>query len=516
MLRKHQIEMMGVCKEILAGKPINTVIASVTPGGGKSLLPVILTEMLITKVADKLLWVVPRNSLKYQGEGDFINDIVPTKHRLRAANGNEHDITRGYSGYITTYQAIGQNPEIHAIETAKQRYIVFLDEPHHVSEDSSWEKALKLIIENSILTIYASGTLSRGDGQKIAFLDYAGHHVDLGDKDRIRIIKYSRTDALSENSIVPVKFHTLDGSAEWSEKGVVKKTEKLSTTYEDKGKALFTALSTEYAYQLLNTCIHHWKESRKTFPGRLLIVAPNIEIAKEYHSYLGQQNIPSLIATSEDSPSARKAIESTRKGVVAVLVTVAMAYEGLSIKQITHIACLTHIRSVPWLEQCFARANRTCEGKTSGFVFGPKDTRFLEAIWTIENEQLLALKDKDEREKEEGPEEKGSGSGGNKGWEPLKSSVLGHISEEVTGPDLPEYTHDDIPPSVQETILRTQIRRLRSVVLNRTRAGNSLSTARVFDRTARKAGGGRKLSLMDLDELYRAWRAVDERFGGKL
>ena len=141
MLRKHQLEMVEICKEILAGKPINTIIASVTPGGGKSLLPVILTELLIPRIADRILWVVPRNSLKYQGECDFINDMVPTKHRLRAVNGNGPDPARGFSGYITTYQAIGHNPGLHVKETSRKRYIVFLDEPHHISEDSSWETA---------------------------------------------------------------------------------------------------------------------------------------------------------------------------------------------------------------------------------------------------------------------------------------------------------------------------------------------------------------------------------------
>src|ERR1035437_8478525 len=35
-----------------------------------------------------------------------------------------------------------------------------------------------------------------------------------------------------------------------------------------------------------------------------------------------------------------------------------MAYEGLDCKPITHIACLTNIRSKPWIEQMLARATR--------------------------------------------------------------------------------------------------------------------------------------------------------------
>ena len=41
-----------------------------------------------------------------------------------------------------------------------------------------------------------------------------------------------------------------------------------------------------------------------------------------------------------------------------MLVTVGMAYEGMDAPEVSHIACLTQIRSVPWLEQMVARATR--------------------------------------------------------------------------------------------------------------------------------------------------------------
>ena len=45
-------------------------------------------------------------------------------------------------------------------------------------------------------------------------------------------------------------------------------------------------------------------------------------------------------------------------GKLDVLVTVAMAYEGLDIPAVSHLICLTRIRSTPWIEQMTARANR--------------------------------------------------------------------------------------------------------------------------------------------------------------
>ena len=42
----------------------------------------------------------------------------------------------------------------------------------------------------------------------------------------------------------------------------------------------------------------------------------------------------------------------------SVLVTVAMAYEGLDAPEVAVVAALTHVRSRPWLEQMVARATR--------------------------------------------------------------------------------------------------------------------------------------------------------------
>jgi superfamily II DNA or RNA helicase len=62
--RRHQRETVEVCREILEGRPVREIILSVTPGGGKSFVPVIIAENLTPAIAEKICWVVPRNSLK--------------------------------------------------------------------------------------------------------------------------------------------------------------------------------------------------------------------------------------------------------------------------------------------------------------------------------------------------------------------------------------------------------------------------------------------------------------------
>jgi hypothetical protein len=43
-LRRHQRETVEVCREILEGKPIREIILSVTAGGGKSFVPVVIAD----------------------------------------------------------------------------------------------------------------------------------------------------------------------------------------------------------------------------------------------------------------------------------------------------------------------------------------------------------------------------------------------------------------------------------------------------------------------------------------
>ena len=363
-LRKHQRETVEVCREILNGRPVREIIMPVTPGGGKSFVPVILAENLIPAIAEKICWVVPRNSLKYQGEGEFCDPRWGTAKRIRAACNGE-DLTRGLAGYVTTYQAVGQNPECHAAEFRRRKYILILDEFHHVAEGSEWHKALAPLVKSAVLVILASGTLSRGDGERIAFLGYAGGGPFLGELTTRRVITYSRGEAIADGAILPVRFNLVDGDSEWEEADGRRNTSKLSG--EESAKALFTALRTEFANGLMDMSLREYRlHLDEGWGAKMLVVAPNIKIAKAYYDYLKIKGYSSRIATSEDTPAAKLDIKDFKKCAFNILVSVAMASEGLNVPNVSVICFLTNIRSVPWIEQCVARANRIARQEGSG------------------------------------------------------------------------------------------------------------------------------------------------------
>jgi superfamily II DNA or RNA helicase len=519
-LRKHQRETVEVCREILAGKPISEVILSVTPGGGKSFVPVILAENLIPAIAEKICWVVPRNSLKYQGEAEFLSPYWGTARRARAAE-NGTDLSRGCDGYLTTYQAVGADPECHAAEFRRHRYILFLDEFHHVAEGSEWHLALRALVCNAVLVVKASGTLSRGDGGRIAFLEYGGTGPVLTDTTLRRVIAYSRSEAVRDGAILRMEFKTVDGEAEWEEQDGHRDTSLLSG--EEPAKALFTALRTGFATELIDTALFDFEQqiTAGDYPeARMLVVAPDIEIAHVYKNHLERLGHTGnrlwgdrvQIATSDDTPAARRTIADFKRGVCRILVTVAMAYEGLNVPEISVICCLSHIRSVPWLEQCFARGNRPAPGKRRSVVYAPADHHFRRAVRMIQAEQAVPLANPDNQLELPGgePGEEREGGGEGRPWIiPVGSAA--HVEGKPEEP--PGKAPPPCPPSEAEGILRKNIHGIITAYLDAQRPGSKQAHSRIFYRRM-KLVIDKPIADMNQGELEKVWMWARKEYGG--
>lgn len=507
----HQSAMSDLAQRIKAEAPIREIFASVTPGGGKSALPPILADTLIGNGFDSIVWVVPRNSLRSQGEADYGSWAKRT--RIRAAD-NEGDPRRGLSGYVTTYQAIVANPELHQKALRYSQYILFLDEPHHIQAGGAWDKAIRPLVDGAGLVVYASGTFARGDGQRIAGLEYGFDGLpDFTSRPGSALIEYTRGDALREGAILPVSFRYLDGRTEWEEDGELRSADSLEAG-DYSPAALFTALRTEYALQLLDETVSDWKRQREeVYPnGKLLVVSPNIKLAEVYRDHLHRRRIDSLIATSADDRQAQEAI-ARFKGLASpstdILVTVAMAYEGLSVPAVSHIACLTHIRSVPWLEQCFARANRVAQGKVGGYIYGPNDPRFRAAIRAIEAEQVQALRESDAQNDMDESEEGGTGNARQR-IQPLRSEAIGcgpmPLFDEAPPPD------GGLPSSQAEKLLRHEIDRHIEIVVGRRRPGSRAALNTVIMKTLKNLVGGKSRGELTVEELTAQWVELKRRW----
>src|SRR3712207_9425667 len=87
------------------------------------------------------------------------------------------------------------------------------------------------------------------------------------------------------------------------------------------------------------------------------------------------------LATSSERDAAEALAAFRLTPEPSILVTVAMAYEGLDAPEVAVVAALTHIRSRPWLEQMVARATRVDPNAGAyeaqqALVFHPDDPLF--------------------------------------------------------------------------------------------------------------------------------------------
>ncbi|KMO22758.1 restriction endonuclease subunit R [Methylobacterium platani JCM 14648] len=424
---------------------VSDILAAVTPGGGKSLLPVIAASRLIAAgLVDRVVWVVPRDSLRLQAEEAFADPAwrAALGHALsvRAAD-NSPDPSRGLSGYVTTYQAVAAAPALHLAEMRRHRTLLVVDEVHHLpaladgdrggeaakSEAAAWSQALLPLFRAARLRLLLSGTLERADGRRILWLPYRtenGAPVPDIEAPGWAVIGYSRAEALAEKAVLPVNFGALDGEASWLEGGRTSGQARVgphrlsgpgpSATTRP---ALFTALRTGFARDLLREAFFATRRLRAERRrkrglaagdavrglGKLLVVAPDQASAQSYHAMIqawmpeeqARRDVRIATSAEADAHAALAAFRLTPEP--AVLVTVAMAYEGLDAPEVAVVAALTHIRSRPWLEQMIARATRVDPhagdyADQHALIFHPDDPLFARFRARIETEQATATR----------------------------------------------------------------------------------------------------------------------------
>lgn len=342
-------------------------------------------------------------------DSPFADDDMWERQRIRVST-NEANPSRGLTGFATTFTALSvDSTQITASDFGRHGYILVEDECHHVASQSPFHRGIQPLRDRCRLHVMMSGDLDRGDKKPIAGLEEFYVRGDDGrltlrlcDTDDTRIIQYGRVDALKERQILPLHFEHLDGAARWIDSnGFEHSVESLASLDEDSGSGLFAAMHTPYAMALLDECIADWKIKKDANPrSKLLVIAPTIALAKKYLAYVHSLGLKAKIATNDDSDAARKAIRQFKmvgtQGVIDILVTVAMAYEGLDVPPVTHLACLTHIRSVPWIKQMFARAIRVDHGagpyeSQVAVAFLPDDPAMREVIALIRSEQAAVV-----------------------------------------------------------------------------------------------------------------------------
>ena len=464
-LRSFQAELDEACQRIADGsRSARQIILSVTPGGGKQAAAVITAARLIPSVADAFCWVVPRLSLQRQAEEAFqstyFRELLGHRQSIRQST-SEIDPCRGLTGFVTTYQSLPSSIAL-PDEFRRKRYVLFLDEPHHVADDRAWREALVPLVERAAVVVLASGTLRRHDGGSIAFLPYyekvEGEWVpDLRGDAKTIAIQYSRREALQEHAIKPLQFHFQDVTGRWLDTtGVERHVERLSQAQKDDARhGLWTALKTEAADGILAAGIGDWQQYRTVNPrAKVLIVVHGQAEARRVVQALQRRGIERVgVAVSDDGAKAEAEIVRFKRHApdmdrLDALVTVQMAYEGMDCPTVTHLICLTHIRSHPWIEQMLARAARVDAAgppyeQQRGYCYGPDDPMLRAICAEIVEEQTAVVREREERDMQEGSTFDRAPFSEREETVPLSSDVIGERITDMSDGESTAYGDDE-------------------------------------------------------------------------
>jgi superfamily II DNA or RNA helicase len=385
--RTHQQDTKRISQDIVAARKLRfRALLHVVCGGGKSWLPAILMESMPVNL--KLCWVVPRLALQSQAVKGTAKDFG----LILRDSGNDVDPCRGRRGVVVTHQAVTQSIDLWVQEFRRNKYILVIDEPHHAKVFKNGEKnALAKFIEAvepyAAGVVYMTGTLSTSDSSKIYGIEY---ELNVEGKESPTysgfdyVVRYKREDGLRESALVPIEFFHHDGPVKWECLKSGETTEVMLSEAErcDESSAIWTALSTELAESLFERGYAHWKANG----NKLLVVCDSQSNAKKWHEELLRRGEKVFLAISENE-DALKDIEKFKSATRSCLVTCAMAYEGLDEKPLSHVISLTHIRSVPWIEQMLARVWRADEGKSTCYAFVTDDPRMRRVIDKIKSEE---------------------------------------------------------------------------------------------------------------------------------
>lgn len=396
-LRSHQQRLQDLVEQIRNNLPAS-ILAWVVPGGGKSRLPGILAKAFPDY---NIAWFVPRLSLQVQAEKAMHDDFGIT---LRSPDGNETNPARGTRGFVQTHQALWLNPELYVHELRRKQYILVIDELHHAKmfrDGSMNDLAAALDRLEAPIRLNMTGTLQTNDSSMIYGMQYdeVGSKLQVNEKGSADVyIRYNRRQALDEGALVPIEFQHHDGPVEWADKDGKQQTKLSEASREEESAAILTALQTDIANQLFDRGFKHWQ----THGQKLIVVTDSQQNAKKYTERLRAMSIPTSQAIS-DNPTSHAEIKKFREGQNRALVTCQMAYEGLDVPAATHLICLTHIRSTPWIEQMLGRIWRKAPHKTACWAFVPSDPRMNRVIADIKMEEPQSFFNLSKSEGPDGP-----------------------------------------------------------------------------------------------------------------
>lgn len=349
------------------------VVGDIYPGSGKTLAMLQAGDTLYNMgQIDTLIILVPRLNLAMQVElswKDHRKQFEP--NALGFINHRENKwplIRKGEAGYVTTYQSLIANPELHQDALKDRRILLALDEAQQLGADymgtqtlantTSAEEVQRLVDHLNIIGIMVlSGTPFRADGSRLLLADYETREDG---RDYLNAdITATYSDGIEGGYLRQFQANLYDGEVDW--KTPDDDLETLTLSQYDRSLRRFLVEATGYWNGLVNRFVDHLAQQQVTDPRFCgLIACYNQEQATLVVTYLHRHypKLRVLKAISDDGDEAQQNLRRFRKEAHDVLVTVQMAYVGYDHPWIAVVLPLTGVREPGYLRQLFARSLR--------------------------------------------------------------------------------------------------------------------------------------------------------------
>jgi superfamily II DNA or RNA helicase len=344
---------------------------------------------------------VPTEHLKKQMALDAVKfglDLDPYYKNAQGA------LAADYHGYVTTYQAVGQDFTAHLNNTRSKKTMVVFDEIHHAGDSLTWGDSVQKSFADAVFRLSMSGTPFRSDDCKIPFVTYI-------DKISKSDFEYTMAESIVDDVCRPVYFKAFDGEFEWKiEEEMFKHTFKEVLEPDLVSKRLRTALIADGNW--LKTVIQDADKTLceiRTKDHRYaggLIVAMDQKHAKQIagivHQLTGEK--PEVVVSDEAGGSEK--IERFKNGFDRWIVCVKMISEGVNIPRFRVGIYATIVKKELFFRQFtgrFVRYQKELQ-EQEAFIYIPGDRDIVKIAKEIEEEREHALEQVEKREMEGGDE----------------------------------------------------------------------------------------------------------------
>jgi superfamily II DNA or RNA helicase len=367
-LRAVQLQLIAATvRKLATGERL--VVGDICPGSGKTLAFLLAAAVAFLRgYIDAVAIFVPRLNLAWQVEGDWerVRGLLGPTGGLGPIAQRENIppfLRDGAVGYVTTYQALHANPDLHVHFALHRRTLVVYDEAQQLGVDEAGgggtrtaRLAARLSAE-AALTVLVSGTPYRADGNPLLLAEY-GPPDATGLRPLLADVRATYRDGVAAGYLREFEFLLHNGVARWDVGDGA--AEDLELARLDR-RIWRIIREPAYWQALVDRGVRQVRALQADVDPRLcgLIAAANQQHARAIAGYLARRH-PTLrvLLATQDEREAHANLRRFRQGAGDILIAVAMAHMGYDHPPISVIVPLTTTRQEGWLRQLIARALR--------------------------------------------------------------------------------------------------------------------------------------------------------------